>query len=276
MRNDLTKLARTYANIIDRCYSPSNHAYADYGGRGIFMCDEWVENPGKYFEWAMAQMEDTSGYQLDRKDNSLGYSPDNCRFVTPVENMRNRRNTVMLTAWGETKSIGDWEDDPRVSDEIGYINIWNRTYRGMPAEEALTKPLRQTVATKGSDRIDQRLRVAKGSHPNDPIISAWGESKHLWEWAEDVRCKVSYKTLCDRINKLGWESEDAISKRASKNNGIRYEGKTILQWSKDPACEVGYNTLATRLKNGESVQEAMKKRSTPRGRNTKKSATIDV
>ena len=268
MRQDLLKLSRTYAGMIERCYSKHNHAYSSYGGRGITVCDEWTFNPGSFFDWAFSQMKDTTGYQLDRIDNDKSYGPNNCKFVTPTENVRNRRNTRFLTAWGETKPLAEWADDERCAEGNSYQTIWERTSRGMAPEEAITQPIRK-MKTNKSDK-DSRLVVARGSHPDDPIISAWGEEKHGWQWVEDPRCKVSYSTMLSRINSLGWNPEDAISKRASKNNGIRYEGQTILYWSKQPECEVGYNTLATRLKNGEPLSEAMKKKKLPRGRSVKK------
>lgn len=267
MRNDLTKLGRTYAGIIERCYNKTSHAYSDYGGRGISVCKQWVNQPGDFFDWAMQQMDDTTGYQLDRINNDLGYSKENCRFVLPTQNIRNRRNTKFGEAWGETKSLAEWSEDERCNG-ISYHTIFDRMSRGWSLEDALTKQPRKTKAAE-KDTLT-RETVSKGSHPNDPIISAWGESKAGWEWAEDIRCRVSYKTMLSRINHLGWNVEDAISVAASKNNGIRYEGQTILYWSKQPECGVGYNTLATRLKNGESVSEAMKKRKTPRGKSVKK------
>ncbi len=73
-----------------RCYNKNHVSYHRYGGRGITICDEWLHDHEKFFEWA-----NENGYkkslQLDRVDNDLGYSPDNCRFVTCAENSRNNK-----------------------------------------------------------------------------------------------------------------------------------------------------------------------------------------
>lgn len=270
---DSAKLARTYANIIDRCENPANHAYIDYGGRGITVCDEWLESPIAFFRWCEDQHIDTGGLQLDRTDNSKGYSPDNCKFVTPKENMRNRRTTLRATAWGETKTLVEWSEDHRAASEIQYKTIWSRIGRGWTAEKAISKPVVVSV-----HKLMGRppAPTVKGSHPQDPTIEAFGETKALWEWAQDARCRVGKKVLWKRINELGWTSEDAITKHPSPNNGIRYEGQTILYWSKQPGCEVSYNTLSRRLKDGQKLERAMKQQVVPRGRHLgNKYATID-
>ena len=60
------------------------------GGRGIRVCDEWLASFDAFQQWATQ-----NGYrpslQLDRIDNERGYTPDNCRFVTPADNARNKR-----------------------------------------------------------------------------------------------------------------------------------------------------------------------------------------
>jgi hypothetical protein len=75
---------------IQRCHNPDSQSYDNYGGRGIRVCREWLEDPEAYYEWAMA-----NGYEdhltLDRRDNYLGYSPSNCRWLTMAENNRNKR-----------------------------------------------------------------------------------------------------------------------------------------------------------------------------------------
>ena len=85
-------LADVYYNMMRRCRDTSNSRYGDYGGRGIFVCREWAEDRESFFRWAKSH-----GYrtylQLDRIDNSRGYSPSNCRFVTRKENQRNTRRS---------------------------------------------------------------------------------------------------------------------------------------------------------------------------------------
>ena len=65
-----------------------------YQDRGITVCDEWLvfEN---FRDWALSHGY-KEGLQIDRVNNDAGYCPENCRWVTPKENMNNRRNTMRL------------------------------------------------------------------------------------------------------------------------------------------------------------------------------------
>lgn len=76
-----------------RCLNETSPQFADYGGRGITVCDEWLSY--KSFEkWAFDNGW-KRGIELDRKDNDAGYCPENCRFVTRSVNIRNRRDTII-------------------------------------------------------------------------------------------------------------------------------------------------------------------------------------
>lgn len=236
-----------WVKMLSRCEDEDNPQYHDYGGRGIYVCDEWHQFIN-FYNWLIEQ-DVSSEQQVDRINNDGPYSPENCRPVTRSQNARNKRNNRILTVNGESKTMIEWSEDSRCS--VSYRALLQRILNGWSHEDAVLKELDST---------------RRGKIPyNAKVLTAFGESKTTSEWLNDPRCNVSHQTLWHRVNR-GWDHEDAISVRSSKNNGIRYEGQTILYWSKQPECEVGYNTLATRLKNGESVSDAMKKRKTPRGR----------
>lgn len=99
-------------NVIQRCHNPKNPKYADYGGRGITVCQEWRESYEAFRNWSTA-----NGYQddleIDREDNDKPYSPNNCRWTTRGEQLRNTRRNRIYTAFGETKCLKDWADDAR-------------------------------------------------------------------------------------------------------------------------------------------------------------------
>jgi hypothetical protein len=88
-----TALYNVWAGIKKRCLNPNNHGYKDYGGRGIKVCDEWLEFV-PFRDWALTHGY-AKGLDIDRKEVNGNYEPLNCRFVTTTVNNQNRRNTVL-------------------------------------------------------------------------------------------------------------------------------------------------------------------------------------
>lgn len=107
--------ARLYgilSNIKARCNNPNNPKYEYYGGRGIKVCDEWMNSYILFRDWAIY-----NGYsdslEIDRIENDLGYSPSNCRWVTSSTNKENTRllkssNTSGIRGVIQIKSTGKW------------------------------------------------------------------------------------------------------------------------------------------------------------------------
>lgn len=87
----------SWANMIARCHNKKNKRYSDYGGAGIFVCKRWRLAFANFLE-DMGPKPD--GYQIDRINNDGGYEPWNCRWVTPKQNMANRRMKIMWSVFG--------------------------------------------------------------------------------------------------------------------------------------------------------------------------------
>ena len=87
-----------YHSMMQRCghlEGASERQLNDYRDRGITVCELWRNSPMAFGDWLLTHGW-RKGLQIDRTDNNQGYSPENCRVVTPKENANNRRNTVRL------------------------------------------------------------------------------------------------------------------------------------------------------------------------------------
>lgn len=86
----------TWRNILARCLNTSHRAYVGYGGRGITVCEEWLDVTN-FVAWCEATHPNIEGLSLDRIDNDKGYSPDNCRWAdasTQNINQRMQKNNT--------------------------------------------------------------------------------------------------------------------------------------------------------------------------------------
>lgn len=90
-----------------RCLHSKCKAYADYGGRGIIVCEEWVSDFSAFYNWAISNGWGI-GLTIDRTNNDGNYEPSNCRWVTQSENMLNTRRKILIKHGDETKTLYDW------------------------------------------------------------------------------------------------------------------------------------------------------------------------
>lgn len=105
-----TRPYRILAGMKQRCANPANIHYANYGGRGITVCNEWLGRDGAetFYEWAVAH-----GYRddltIDRIDNDLGYSPSNCAWTPQTVN--NSSNNLRVKLWYIIRCVPQFEAD---------------------------------------------------------------------------------------------------------------------------------------------------------------------
>lgn len=109
----------------NRCFQPKNIGYANYGGRGITICDEWKDS---FLQFLQDMGPCPEGMTLERKDVNGNYCPTNCCWATRTAQARNRQATVMITHEGITLSAADWAE--RIGISAGAFNT--RLRRGHP------------------------------------------------------------------------------------------------------------------------------------------------
>lgn len=122
-----TKIYSVYCGIKERCYCKSNPCYHRYGGRGITMCDEWLNDPKLFCEWAYSHgyKEDAHYGQctIERIDNNKGYSPDNCKIADEKTQANNRRTNLLIEHNGETKTLAQWRDYFGITQSKAYYHL---------------------------------------------------------------------------------------------------------------------------------------------------------
>lgn len=128
-----SRLYSIWIHMKSRCNNPKHDAYKNYGGRGIKICSEWVNDFMAFKDWAL-----NNGYAdsltLDRIDNNKGYAPDNCRWATNEEQASNKRNNHYITVDGITKTVSQWEKELGLS----YGTIYHRLKSGWSERDAVT------------------------------------------------------------------------------------------------------------------------------------------
>lgn len=132
-----TRLYDIWIAIKQRCYNPKNDRYKSYGGRGITVCDEWLNDFQAFYDWAM-----TNGYKddltIDRIDVNGNYEPSNCRWITNLQQQQNKRNSFIVEYKGRKITISQLARENNIKPNVLYGRIKN----GWSIEKAVTTPVR--------------------------------------------------------------------------------------------------------------------------------------
>lgn len=127
-----TKTYYAWRSMRDRCRNEKSGAWHNYGGRGIAVCERWVNDYDAFFE-DMGEVPE--GMSLERLDVNKGYFPENCVWATVRDQARNRRNNRKITHNGKTMCLADWAAEIGVG--IDTLSRRLNSYK-MPVEKALT------------------------------------------------------------------------------------------------------------------------------------------
>lgn len=209
-----------------RCFNPKDKAYANYGGRGVTVAQEWQGLQGRinFFDWAYAKYPDldamfASGvkYELDRENNNENYGPENCRIVSKAINNRNKRNTVTVT-WvdGIDYPLGDLYD-LYACEGLGYTVVEYRLKSGWNVELALSTP--PNKRKKGIANIYAGKPKAK------KMVEYLGEQCILIDLVREFSL-LSHTTVKTRIN-LGWDVERALTTPIPQNKNINSRKRRV-------------------------------------------------
>ena len=125
-----TSSCAVWCGIKTRCYNQNSKFYAGYGGRGILMCDRWRDSFVAFFS-DMGERPD--GLTIERVNNDMGYSAENCVWASRKAQSRNRRGRRYLTVDGETKTLAEWADTSGVSIRT----MWARLDSGWSHERVV-------------------------------------------------------------------------------------------------------------------------------------------
>ena len=96
-----------FLGMKERCLNKNSDHYKYYGGRGITICNEWLEDSEKFYKWAYKNGY-KKGLTIDRINPDKNYEPSNCRFITLAEQQRNKKNVHKFDINGITKSFPEW------------------------------------------------------------------------------------------------------------------------------------------------------------------------
>jgi hypothetical protein len=173
---------KSWLKMRERCCDKYSINYCNYGGRGITVCDQWVNS----FEVFYRDMGPKPGseYSIERRDNDGNYEPGNCYWATPTEQGNNKRNNVFYNYQGEQLTSAE------ISRRTGIDRVTLETRinsMGLSMEEAV--------------EYDSG-RVSRDS------ITFNGMTKSLKEWSEYLN--IPYSTLHKRLHKLSWSIEKAF------------------------------------------------------------------
>ena len=119
-----------WASMIRRCTNQNNKYWSRYGGRGITVCDRWLNSVENFIaDMGPCQI----GMSIDRIDNNLGYEPGNCRWATSTEQVRNRSISKRVTVFGIRASLHEWA----ACAGVNYCTVLSRLKRGLSDAKAL-------------------------------------------------------------------------------------------------------------------------------------------
>jgi hypothetical protein len=123
-------LYSVWSSIKTRCYNSKCKHYNRYGGRGIKVCEQWLDFINFYNDMLIGY---EKGLTIDRIDNNGNYEPSNCRWATTKEQQNNKRSSVFMEYNNEVKTLKQWAD----YYSIDYHSLWSRHKKGYTPHQVI-------------------------------------------------------------------------------------------------------------------------------------------
>ncbi len=223
--------------MIYRCNNPRCGSYNDYGGRGIKVCERWLEYDNFLFDMGPRP----EGMSIDRIDNNEGYNPKNCRWATKKEQSRNKSNNVMIDIGGDARPMVEWAELRGIS----YAIVKQRYRYGLRGEDLLVpnKHAERFVIFHGKriglHKLGRRYgipysvikkRYYEQGHRGDKLVRPLGrtdrevrvkylgECKNLFQWSQCLGIKHVTLKARYRAGKRGSALFAPTQKKFRKNS----------------------------------------------------------
>ena len=168
----------SWTNMKQRCFNPNHPRYLDWGGRGITVCDRWLN-----FKNFLADMgtKPSPKHSIDRIDNNGDYSFENCRWATKAEQENNKRTNRLITIGSKTYTIAQWTKEMGFKQNV----IYDRLNKGWSEFDAVMTP------------VNGKIR----------LITIASVTLTIAQWEN----KMGYgrNVIQNRLNK-GWSEFDAV------------------------------------------------------------------
>lgn len=150
-----TRIYKIWTGMKQRCYNANSKEYRIYGGRGIKVCDEWMEKDKgarNFYHWAKE-----NGYKffltLDRIDNNGNYCPENCRWATRKQQANNKRNTILIDFCGVVRPVSFWSKKYKLHRLV----ITRRLERGISGYKLFVPAGIMDVEGKNLERLEKEI-----------------------------------------------------------------------------------------------------------------------
>lgn len=229
-----TSLYHTWRGMKDRCFNPQNKHYSRYGGRGITVCNEWLNDFKAFYDWAIANGY-KEGLTIDRINNDGNYEPSNCRWADYYTQANNRSDNHLLTVGEETHTLSEWSRITGIKPQL----LSERANRGYSAERIFNKNYAKIERNK--------------------LYELNGELHTVKEYSQIYGISES---LIFRRLRSGMNIADAISKpirKITRKRELTLNGEThsVTEWSKITGINRG--TIFSRIREGWRVEDILTK-----------------